>query len=302
MNRIVALVIVVVLLLFAGASTLVVVDQRHVAIVYSRGEVDPTVVGPGLHFKLPTPLQGAARIDMRIQTVDTGNADRYTTSDKSDLLVSPFLKYRVVEPLKLFAKTGGDLQSAPERLSTLAREALADALGKRTLTDTLSHQAQIASSAREAMVNGARALGIDIVDLQLLRVDFPGNMSDTVYKRMAAEREQAASAARADGAAQAEAIKADADRQRQAVVADAYKQAQTIKGQGDAKAAQIAADAFSRDPGFYQFYQSMQAYRAVFKPNDVIVVDPDSEFFRFMRSSGGNAETGARAAAAPQKH
>ncbi len=302
MNRIVALVIVVVLLLFAGASTLVVVDQRHVAIVYSRGHADPTVVSPGLHFKLPTPIQGASRIDMRIQTVDTGNPDRYTTSDKSELLVSPLLKYRVVEPLKLFAATGGDLQSAPERLSALAREALGDALATRALTDILSHQAQIASNAREAMANGARSLGIDIVDLQLVRVDFPGSMSDAVYKRMAADREQAASAARAEGAAQAEAIKADADRQRQAVLADAYKQAQTIKGQGDAKAAEIAADAFSRDPGFYQFYQSMQAYRAVFKPNDVIVVDPDSEFFRFMRSSGGSAETSARAPAAPQKH
>jgi modulator of FtsH protease HflC len=302
MNRIVALVIVVVLLLFAGASTLVVVDQRHVAIVYSRGQADPTVVGPGLHFKLPTPLQAAARMDMRIQTVDAGNPDRYTTSDKSDLLVSPLLKYRVVEPLKLFAATGGDLQSAPERLSALAREALADALGKRTLTDTLSHQTQIAASAREAMANGARSLGIDVVDLQLVRVDFAGNMSDTVYKRMAAEREQAASAARADGSAQAEAIKADADRQRQTVLADAYKQAQTIKGQGDAKAAEIAAEAFSRDPGFYQFYQSMQAYRAVFKPNDVIVVDPDSQFFRFMRSSGGNADAATRAEAAPKKH
>ena len=302
MNRIVALVIVVVLSLFAGASTLVVVDQRHVAIVYSRGHADPTVVSPGLHFKLPTPIQGASRIDMRIQTVDTGNPDRYTTSDKSELLVSPLLKYRVVEPLKLFAATGGDLQSAPERLSGLAREALSDALATRALTDILSHQAQIASNAREAMASGARSLGIDIVDLQLVRVDFPGSMSDAVYKRMAAEREQAASAARAEGAAQAEAIKADADRQRQAVLADAYKQAQTIKGQGDAKAAEIAADAFSRDPGFYQFYQSMQAYRAVFKPNDVIVVDPDSEFFRFMRSSGGSAEISARAPAAPQKH
>lgn len=302
MNRIVALIVVVVLLLFAGSSMLVVVDQRHVAIVYSHGQSDPVVVGPGLHFKLPTPIQGAARIDMRIQTVDTANPERYTTSDKSDLLVNPLLKYRVVEPLKLFAKTGGELQSVPERLTALAHDALGDALDKRTLADTLSQQAQIASSAREAMANGARSLGVDIVDLQLVRVDFPANMSDTVYKRMAAAREQVASAARAQGAAQAEAIKADADRQRQAVLADAYKQAQTIKGQGDAKAAEIAAGAFSRDPGFYQFYQSMQAYRAVFKPNDVIVVDPDSEFFRFMRSPGGNADSTPRTAAVPQKH
>ncbi len=289
MNRIVALVILVVVLLFAGSSTLVVVDQRHVAVVYSRGDANPVVLGPGLHFKLPTPLQAAMRMDMRIQTLDAANAERYQTSDKIDLLVSPLVKYRIVNPLKLFATTEGDPQSLADRIASVAREALAGAFEKRTLTDALAHQSDIAGAARQAMTAQAETLGIEIVDVQLARVDFPASAADTVYKRMTAAQERAASDARAQGAAQAEKIKADAERQRQAVAADAYAKAQEIKGQGDAKAAQIAADAFGRDPGFYQFYQSLQAYRAVFKPNDVIVVDPDSEFFRFMRGPEGGA-------------
>ncbi len=300
MNRIVALVVFVVILLFAGSSTLVVVDQRHVAVVYSHGGAQPVVVGPGLHFKLPTPLQAAMRIDARVQTLEVANAERYETSDKTDLLVSPLLKYRIADPLKLFDKTDGDPQTLADRLATLTRDALADAFAKRTLSDALASQTEIAAGAREAMTASVGALGVDIVDLQLARVDLPASMTDAVYKRMAAAREQAASDTRAQGVAEAGQIKADAERQREAIAADAYKNAQTIKGQGDAKAAQIAADAYSQDPGFYQFYQSLEAYRAVFKPNDVIVVDPDSEFFRFMRDPQGVAAP-ASGAAAPRK-
>ncbi|MEX3957260.1 protease modulator HflC [Trinickia sp. EG282A] len=301
MNRIVALVVLVVILLFAGSSTLVVVDQRHVAIVYSHSDANPVVLGPGLHFKLPTPLQAAMRIDTRIQTLEAASAERCQTSDKIDLLVSPLVKYRIVDPLKLFDTTDGDPQSLADRLASLTREALAGAFEKRTLTDALAHQSGIASTARQTMTAQAETLGIEIVDVQLARVDFPASAADAVYKRMTAAQQQLASDARAQGAAQAEKIKADADRQRQAIAADAYAKAQAIKGHGDAKAAEIAADAFGRDPGFYQFYQSLQAYRAIFKPNDVIVVDPDSEFFRFMRGPEGAAAPASGPAAAARK-
>jgi membrane protease subunit HflC len=300
MNRIVALVVFVVILLFAGSSTLVVVDQRHVAVVYSHGGAQPVVVGPGLHFKLPTPLQAAMQMDARIQTLEVANAGHYVTSDKTDLLVSPLLKFRIADPLKLFDKTDGDPQALGDRLATLTRDALADAFAKRTLSDALANQTEIAAGAQEAMTASAGALGVDIVDLQLARVDLSASMADAVYKRMAAAREQAASDARAQSATEAGQIKADAERQREAIAADAYKNAQTIRGQGDAKAAQIAAAAFSQDPGFYQFYQSLEAYRAVFKPNDVIVVDPDSEFFRFMHDPEGGAAP-ASSASAPRK-
>ena len=226
MNRIIALVVVIVLLLFAASSTVFVVDQRHMAVLTGRGDAAPELLGPGLHARLPPPLQTLVLIDSRIQTLDTPDEDRYVTSDKTDLLVDPVIKFRVTDPLKLFAQTKGDDQSLPDRLALLSRSALGDAFAKVTLADALGKQ--------------------------------------------------------------------------QALLADAYMQAQTIKGEGDGKAASIAADAYGRDPQFYEFYQSMLAYRNTFKPNDVIVVDSSSEFFRFMRSPNGDASPDA--VAAPRKH
>ena len=302
MNRIVALVIVVVAVLFLGASTLLVVDQRHVAVVYSHGGEHPSLVGPGLHVKLPTPLQAAMLVDTRVRTLAPSDADRFVTADKTDLLVTPVLKYRVKDPLKLFNETDGDQQSALDRLAGQMRNALGEAIGKRTLSDALSNEGELAHQAQVAMGSAATALGIDIVDLQLVRVDFPQASADAVYKRMAAAQEQIASDERSQGVIEVAQIKADAERQRQAVLADASAKAQSIKGEGDAKAAAIAADAFGRDPGFYQFYESLQAYRSVFKPGDVIVVDPDSEFFRFMRSPDGSSAQASPAASASRKH
>lgn len=302
MNRIIALVIVVVAVLFAGASTLLVVDQRHVAVVYSRGGSNPVVVGTGLHVKLPAPLQSAMIVDTRVRTLAPSDADHCVTSDKSELLVTPALKYRVTDPLKLFTETEGDQQSANDRLAAALRSALGEAFGKRSLADALAHQGAIAREAQAAMAGTAGTLGVELVDLQFLRVDFPHAAADAVYKRMTAAEEKAASDARAQTSAEVAEIKADAERQRDAVLADAYAAAQSIKGGGDAKAAAIAADAFGRDPNFYQFYQSLQAYRSVFKAGDVIVVDPDSEFFRFMRSPDGNAASTNPAASASRKH
>jgi membrane protease subunit HflC len=239
-------------------------------------------------------------IDSRIQTLDTPDEDRYVTSDKTDLLVDPVIKFRVTDPLKLFAQTRGDDQTLPDRLALLSRSALGDAFAKVTLADALGKQQALADEARDAMAAAAASLGVEVIDIQLARVDFPAAMADSVYKRMSAAREQAASDERAKGVAEADRIKADAATQQQALLADAYMQAQTIKGEGDGKAASIAADAYGRDPQFYEFYQSMLAYRNTFKPNDVIVVDSSSEFFRFMRSPTGGVSSDA--AAAPRKH
>ncbi len=296
MNRIIALVVVVVAVVFVGSSMLYVVDQSQMAIVSSHGEAKPLVEGPGLHFKLP--LQTATLVDTRIQALDAPDSDRYATADKIDLLMNPVLKFRISDPLKLYVETKGDPQSVVEQLGTQLRSALGDALAKYTLADALGKQQAIVDDAREAMRKHASPLGIDIVDIDLTRVDFPAAMTDTVYKRMITEREQAVAQERAQGVAEAEQIKADAEHKQQAVLADAYKEAQSIKGEGDGKAAVIAAQAFSRDPQFYQFYQSLQAYRSIFKPNDVIVVDPDSDFFRFMRSPDGAPAS----AAASRKH
>ena len=300
MNRIIALVVAIVVVLFVASSTVFVVDQRHMAVVSGRDSAAGTLAGPGLHVKLPAPLQTVTLIDTRIQSLDTPDEDSYVSADKTGLLVNPVIKYRVSDPLKLVAETKGDTQGLPDRLALLSRSALGDAFAKYPVADALAKQQDIANEARDSMQKVAASLGVDVLAVQLTRIDFPAAMADSVYKRMIAAREQDASEERAKGASEADQIKADADRKQQALLADAYQQAQTIKGEGDGNAASIAADAFGRDPQFYEFYQSMLAYRNSFKPNDVIVVDPSSEFFRFMRSPSGAASPDA--AAAPRKH
>jgi membrane protease subunit HflC len=300
MNKIIALVVAIVIVLFAASSMVFVVDQRHMAVLSSRGDTAPTLLGPGLHVKLPPPLQTLTLVDNRIQSLDAPDEDRYATSDKTDLLVNPVIKFRVTDPLKLLAETKGDIQSLPDRLALLSRSALGDAFGQFTLSDALAKQQTLAEQARGAMDKSAASLGVSVVDVQLTRVDFPAAMADSVFKRMNAAREQVAADERAKGAAEVAQIKADAAAQQQAVLADGNAQAQTIRGEGDAKAAEIAAEAFGKDPEFYQFYQSMQAYRKTFKPGDLIVVDSNNEFFRFMRSPTGGAAPDA--SAAPRKH
>jgi membrane protease subunit HflC len=300
MNKIIALVVAIVVVLFAASSMVFVVDQRHMAVLSSRGDTPPTLLGPGLHVKLPPPLQTLTLVDNRIQSLDAPDEDRYATSDKTDLLVNPVIKFRVTDPLKLLAETKGDIQSLPERLALLSRSALGDAFGQFTLSDALAKQQTVAEQARGAMDKSAASLGVSVVDVQLTRVDFPAAMADSVFKRMIAAREQVAADERAKGAAEAARIKADAAAQQQAVLTDGNAQAQTIRGEGDAKAAEIAAEAFGKDPEFYQFYQSMQAYRKTFKPGDLIVVDSNNEFFRFMRSPTGGAAPDASAAS--RKH
>ncbi|RKT26777.1 protease FtsH subunit HflC [Paraburkholderia sp. RAU2J] len=300
MNKIIALVVAVVIVLFAASSMVFVVDQRHMAVLSSRGDTPSTLLGPGLHVKLPPPLQTVTLVDNRIQSLDAPDEDRFATSDKTELLVNPVIRFRVTDPLKLLAATKGDVQSLPDRLALLSRAALGDAFGQFTLADALAKQQSVADEARGAIDKGAASLGVSVVDVQLTRVDFPAEMTDSVFKRMIAAREQVAADERAKGAAEANQIKADALAQQQAVLADGYSQAQTIRGEGDAKAAEIAAEAFGKDPQFYQFYLSMQAYKKTFKPGDLIVVDPNNEFFRFMRSPTGGVTPDAPAAS--RKH
>ncbi|CAH2793411.1 MAG: HflC protein [uncultured Paraburkholderia sp.] len=300
MNKIIALVVAVVIVPFAASSMVFVVDQKHMAVLSARGDAAPALLGPGLHTKLPPPLQTVTLVDNRIQSLDAPDEDRYVTSDKIDLLANPVVKYRVTDPLKLLAETRGDVQSLQEWLALLSRSALGDAFAKYTLTDTLAKQQMLADEARGTMDKAAASLGVSIVDVQLTRVDFPTAMADTVYKRMIAARQQVAAEERAKGTAEADKIKVDAVGQQQAILADGYRQAQAIKGKGDAKAAEIAGEAYASDPQFYQFYESMEAYKKTFKPGDVIVVDPSNEFFCFMRSPTGGAAPDAPAV--PRKH
>ncbi|KWE59744.1 protease modulator HflC [Burkholderia ubonensis] len=299
MNRIIALVVAIVIVAFAASSTVLTVDPRHAAVLSGRSGADPTLAGPGVHFKLPPPLQTATLIDTRLQSLESVDPLPFATADKHDLLVGYMVKYRIADPMKYFAATGGEPAAAGDRLGVALKGALGDAIGKRERDDVIGGQREIADAARGAVLATASGFGVDVVDVQLTRVDLPAAQTDAAYQRMIAALRGQAAQVRAEGAADVEQIKADAEREQQAVLANAYKSAQTIKGEGDAKAATIAADAFGRDPQFYQFYASLQAYRNTFKRNDIIVVDPDSEFFRFMRSPTGGA---APAAPAPRKH
>ncbi|KIG09112.1 protease modulator HflC [Caballeronia concitans] len=296
MNRIIALVVAVVIVLFIGSSMVFTVDERHAAVVAAHGDSNPRLDGPGLHFKLPPPFQTLTLIDTRTLTIDESGADRFTTSDKNEVLANTVVKYRVADPLKLFVSNEKNTQTAQERLIALARTALASAFANRSLTDALGNQQAIETEALKAVESAAAAFGVQLVDLQMTRIDFPSAVADSVYKRMIAARQQAAATERAKGTADADKIKADAEREQQQILADAYSQAQSIRGEGDSKAAAIAADAYGRDPQFYQFYQSLEAYKKTFKSGDVIVVDPSSDFFRFMKSPNGGADTSAAAA------
>ncbi|HTR10736.1 MAG TPA: protease modulator HflC [Paraburkholderia sp.] len=304
MNKIIALVVAVVVVVLVASSAVFMVDPRHVGIVSSSGGANATLAGPGLHVKLPPPFQTVTWIDTRIQAFDAPDADRFTTSDKTELLVNPVVRYRIADPLKLFAATKGDAQTLSDRLAGLSRDALGDAISKVTLSEVLSQQEAIANSARDALREAAAPLGIDVIAIELTRVDYPPELAEEVFKRMSTAREQAAADIRAKGAAEAQQIKDDAERKQQGVMADAYAQAQAIKGEGDGKAAAIAAEAFGRDPDFYRFYQSMLAYRESFRPGDVIVVDSSSDFFRFMRGPNGGANGGdtSPAPAASRRH
>ena len=271
------------------SSMLFVVDQRQFGVVYALGQIKEVITQPGLHFKLPPPFQTLTLIDTRTLTIDESGADRFSTSDKNEVLVNTVIKYRVADPLKLFESNEKNTQTAEERILALARTALASSFAKHTLTESLGNQQALASDAQKSVEGAAAAFGVQLVDLQMTRIDFPSAVADSVYKRMIAARQQAAANERAKGTAEADKIKADAERTQQAILADAYSQAQSIKGEGDSKAAAIAADAYGRDPQFYQFYQSLEAYKKTFKPGDVIVVDPSSDFFRFMKSPTGGA-------------
>jgi membrane protease subunit HflC len=295
MNRIVALVAVIVVLVLVASSTVFVVDPRHVAVISSSHGGSPTLAESGLHVKLPPPLQTATMIDTRIQSFELPSADRFTTSDKTELLVSPVVRFRVSDPLKLFAATSGDPQTLSDRLESLSRDALGQAFSRFTLSDVLTNQQKLTDAARDSLKGAAAPLGIEVLDVSLTRVDYSAEEAANVFKRMSAAREQAAADERAQGAEEAQQIKDDAMHQKDALLADAYSKAQEIKGEGDGKAAAIAAEAFGRDPQFYQFYQSLQAYRNSFHPGDVIVVDSSSDFFRFMRNPYGDATPASKA-------
>ncbi|WP_341648620.1 protease modulator HflC [Thauera humireducens] len=277
-----------VIILIASAS-LFTVDQRQHAMVFQLGEIKEVIDEPGLKFKLPL-IQNVRYFDKRILTMDTPEPERFITSEKKNVLVDHFVKWRIVDPRLYYESVAGDEARARTRLTQTVNAGLREEFGRRTVHDVVSGERdRIMDQMRERADRDARTIGVQIVDVRLKRVDLPNEVSESVYRRMEAERKRVANELRSQGAAEAEKIRADADRQREVIVAEAYRSAQQVKGEGDAKATAIYAEAFGKNPSFYSFYRSLEAYRASFAgKEDVLVVDPSSDFFRFMKDAGGS--------------
>ncbi len=274
--------------LVLAALCLFTVDQRRYAIVFQLGEVKQVITQPGLNFKWPL-IQNVRYFDRRILTLDSPDPERFITTEKKNVLVDSFVKWRIVDPKLYYISVGGDEERARIRLSQTVNAGLREEFGKRTVHDVVSGARDVIMDDMRAKADqDARKIGVQIVDVRLKRVELPEEVSESVYRRMEAERKRVANELRSQGYAEAEKIRADADRQREVIVAEAYRDAEKIKGEGDAKAAAIYGQAFNKNPEFYAFYRSMEAYRSSFKDkSDVLVLEPNSDFLKYMKGPGG---------------
>lgn len=279
---------VIVALLVVLGSSIFTVDQRQFAIIFQLGEVRDVIAQPGLYFKWPM-IQNIRYFDKRILTLDTSEPERYITSEKKNVLVDSFVKWKIVDPRLYYVSVAGDEERAKTRLSQTVNAGLREEFGKRTVHDVVSGERdKIMEQMREKADLDARKIGVQIVDVRVKRVDLPLEVSESVYRRMEAERKRVANELRSEGAAEAEKIRADADKQREVIVAEAYREAQQTKGEGDAKAAATYAQAFNQNPEFFAFYRSLEAYRNSFQSkSDILVLEPNSDFFKYMKSVGG---------------
>lgn len=282
------------------SSMLFVVDQRQFGVVYALGQIKEVILEPGLNFKLPPPFQNVSYIDRRLLTLDSTDAEPMLTAEKQRVVIDWYVKWRITQPSEYIRNVGLDERAGANQLNRVVRNAFQEAINKRTVKDLLSlkREALMADVKTEVLevVRGAKPWGIDVIDVRITRVDYVEAITESVYRRMEAERKRVANELRSTGAAEGEKIRADADRQREVTIANAYRDAQKIKGEGDAQAAAAYSEAFGRDPQFAQFYRSLDAYKASFdKKGDVMVIDPSSDFFKAMRSSGsGTAPAGKK--------
>ena len=268
------------------------VDKRQYAIVRQFGEIKNVIQEPGLNFKMPM-IQNVTYFEKRILTLDTPEPERFITSEKKNVLVDLFVKWRISDPRLYFVSVGGDEQRARTRIEQTVNAGLREEFGKRTVHEVVSGQRdEIMDKMRDKADEDTRKIGVQILDVRLKRVDLPTEVSESVYRRMEAERKRVANELRSEGAAAAEKIRADADRQREIIIAEAYRDAQRVKGEGDGKATAIYSEAFTADAEFYAFYRSLQAYRETFADKrDVLVVEPNSDFFKYLRKGGASGKS-----------
>jgi membrane protease subunit HflC len=280
-----AVLVVIVLLLVLASMSLFVVDQRQKAIVFRLGEVVSIKAEPGLYWKLPV-IEDVRLFDVRIHTVDADEPERFLTSEKKNVLVDSFVKWRISDVQQYYVSVSGDERRARDRLSKTVNDSLRAEFGKRTVHQVISGERdEIIELMREKVDEDAAKIGVKVLDVRLKRVDLTKEISDAVYRRMEAERKRVANELRSTGYADAEKIRADADREREIIVAKAYGDAQKVKGEGDAQAAALYARSFKRDPEFYAYYRSLEAYREAFREkSDLLILEPGSDFFKYMKT------------------
>ena len=307
MNRVGFIVSSLLVVLALLSSTLFVVDQRQFGVVYALGQIKEVITEPGLHVKLPPPFQNVSYIDKRLLTLESTDTGAVLTAEKQPVVIDWYVRWRIIEPTQYIRSVGRDEATGANRLSGVVRNAFNQEINRRTVKELLSTQreslmAAVKSEVLEQVRGATNPWGFDVLDVRITRVDYTEAITESVYRRMEAERKRVANELRSTGAAESEKIRADADRQREVTIANAYRDAQKVKGEGDAEAARIYAEAYGRDAQFAQFYRSLDAYRASFnKKSDVMVLDPSSDFFKAMRGSGGSAAGNAVPPAPPRR-
>ncbi len=288
-NKMTALLVALALVAGLLSSTMFVVGERNYALVFALGEVKRVIREPGLQFKLPPPFQNVVLLDRRLLTINTSEPERIQTSEKKNLLIDSFVKWRIADPRLYYVTFAGNERAAMARLQAQIRDALNASVNVRTVRDVVALERDLIMN--EVLTNvkrRAEPLGVEVVDVRLMRIEFAPEIAESVFRRMESERLRVANELRSIGAAEGEKIRASADRERQQILAEAYASAQAIMGQGDAQAAALYGKAYGQDADFFSFYRSLEAYREAFGGvNDVMVVDPSSDFFRYMKSASG---------------
>ncbi len=264
-----------------------IVDEREYAVVLQLGEIKGTEYGPGLHAKLPL-VQNVRYFDRRILSLDK-QPERFLTLEKKNVQVDFFVKWRIRDVGRYYRATGGFENVALERLSDIINRGLRNEFGTRTIQEAVSGERRaIVQALENSAAEKVDELGIELVDVRVKRIDLPDTVSDSVYERMRAERTRVAADLRARGHEVAEGIRAEADREREVILANAYREAEELRGSGDAEATAIYAQAYGKNPEFYSFYRSLEVYRnALSGAGDMLVLEPDSELFKYFRNSSG---------------
>ncbi len=279
--------IAVLVLGIIGSASLFVVNETETAILFKWGKIQDANYDPGLHFKLPF-INNVQKFDNRIQTFDAKPED-YLTEEKKILVVDSFIQWRIDNVEEFYTAMRGDMDIAQERIATIVKEGLRNEFGKRNMYEVISGERHVIMDDINKSANkDVKPFGVRIIDVRIKRIEFPPKVSNKIFRRMETERTRIAKELRAEGKESAAKITAEADRQVTILKADAYKEAETIRGDGDAKAADIYAQAYGKDPEFFTFYRSLNAYQNTFNSAaDIMVVEPDSDFFDYFKNSKG---------------